>query len=185
VIFIVNTVKNPTIYPFIPLQDKMVSPTGLSLVHILLRFSAQNLHSSPLMQPKVINVFTKPRHLTRSQRLVIQTLLLTQSVHRIVLVVECTEMLVMPGTRHGLVQVKISKYITSNNTNYGSLLYSITYLKECDTDLLDLRSYLPTPWIRVLLKKLTGPQLVKKFLIFYGTRRFVTAFTSAGRLSLS
>ena len=38
---------------------------------------------------------------------------------------------------------------------------------------------------RVLLEKLTVPQLVKKFPAFYGTRRFITAFTSAGHLSLS
>jgi hypothetical protein len=38
---------------------------------------------------------------------------------------------------------------------------------------------------RVLLEKLTGFQLVKKFLTFFGTRRLVTAFTSARHLSLS
>jgi hypothetical protein len=32
--------------------------------------------------------------------------------------------------------------------------------------------------------KLTGPQLVKKFPAFYGTRMFITAFTRASRLSL-
>jgi len=42
-----------------------------------------------------------------------------------------------------------------------------------------------TPWSRVLLQKLTGSQLVKKFPAFYGTRRFITAFTSACHLSLS
>ena len=42
-----------------------------------------------------------------------------------------------------------------------------------------------TPWCRVLLEKLTGFQLVKKFSEIYGTRRFITAFTSAGHLSLS
>jgi hypothetical protein len=42
-----------------------------------------------------------------------------------------------------------------------------------------------TPWSRVLLEKLTGFQLVKKFPAFYETRKFVTAFTSAHRLSLS
>ena len=41
-----------------------------------------------------------------------------------------------------------------------------------------------TPWSRVL-EKLTGSQLVKKFLTFYGTRRFIAAFTSARHLSLS
>jgi hypothetical protein len=39
-------------------------------------------------------------------------------------------------------------------------------------------TYLLTPWSRVLLEKLTGLQLVKKFPAFYGTRRFITAFTS-------
>jgi hypothetical protein len=46
-------------------------------------------------------------------------------------------------------------------------------------------SYLLTPWSIVLFEKLTGLQLVKKFLTFYGTRRFITAFTSAFYLSLS
>ena len=42
-----------------------------------------------------------------------------------------------------------------------------------------------TPWCRVLLEKLTGLQLVKKFPAFYGTRRFITALTSVSHLSLS
>ena len=48
-----------------------------------------------------------------------------------------------------------------------------------------LLTYLFTPWCRVLLEKLTGLQLVKKFLAFYGTRRFITAITSVRHLSLS
>ena len=46
-------------------------------------------------------------------------------------------------------------------------------------------TYLLTPWSRALLEKLTGLQLVKKFPAFYGTRRFITAFTSARHLFLS
>ena len=42
-----------------------------------------------------------------------------------------------------------------------------------------------TPWCRVLLEKLTGLQLVKKFPAFHGTRRFITALTSVHHLSLS
>jgi len=42
-----------------------------------------------------------------------------------------------------------------------------------------------TPWCRVLLEKLTGLLLVKKFPAFYGTRRFITALTSVRHLSLS
>ena len=45
--------------------------------------------------------------------------------------------------------------------------------------------YLLTPWCRVLLEKLTGLQLVKKFPAFHGTRRFITALTSVLHLSLS
>ena len=48
-----------------------------------------------------------------------------------------------------------------------------------------LLTYLLTPWSRVLLEKLASLQLVKKFPAFYGTRRFLTAFTSARHLSLS
>ena len=41
------------------------------------------------------------------------------------------------------------------------------------------------PWIRALVKKLTVLQLLKKYFTFYGTRRFITAFTRARHLSLS
>ena len=46
-------------------------------------------------------------------------------------------------------------------------------------------THLLTPHSTVLLQKLTGSQLVKKFPTFYGTRKFITAFTSARQLSLS
>jgi len=45
-------------------------------------------------------------------------------------------------------------------------------------------SYLLTPWCRDLLEQLTGLQLVKKFPVFHGTRRFITALTSARHLSI-
>jgi len=48
-----------------------------------------------------------------------------------------------------------------------------------------LITYLPTPRNSVVLEKLTGFQLVKKFPAFYVTRRFVTAFTTTRHLSLS
>jgi len=62
--------------------------------------------------------------------------------------------------------------IYSNVSSFCNILY---YLK----------TYLLTPWSRVLLEKLIGSQLVKKFPAFYGTRWFIAAFTSARRLSLS
>ena len=45
-----------------------------------------------------------------------------------------------------------------------------------------LLPHLLTPWCRVLLEKLTGLQLVKKFPAFHGTRRFITALTSVRHL---
>ena len=42
-----------------------------------------------------------------------------------------------------------------------------------------------TPWSRVLTEKLTGLLLVRKFPAFYGTRRFIAAFTRVCHLSLS
>ena len=46
-------------------------------------------------------------------------------------------------------------------------------------------TYSLTPCCRVLLEKLNGLQLVKKFPAFHGTRRFITALTSVRHLSLS
>jgi len=46
-------------------------------------------------------------------------------------------------------------------------------------------TYSLTPYTRVLLARVTGFQLVKKFTAFYEIRRFITAFTSARHLSLS
>ena len=48
-----------------------------------------------------------------------------------------------------------------------------------------LLTYLLTTRCRVLLEQLTGLQLAKKFPAFHGTRRFITAFTSAHQISLS
>ena len=46
-------------------------------------------------------------------------------------------------------------------------------------------TYLLTPWCRVILEKLTGLQLVKKFPAFHGARRFITALTSVRHPSIS
>ena len=58
------------------------------------------------------------------------------------------------------------------------LTYVLTYL------IAYLLTYLLTPWGRVLLEKLTGLQLVKKFPAIHRTRRFITALTSVRQLSL-
>ena len=49
----------------------------------------------------------------------------------------------------------------------------------------DILTFLLTSWSRVLLEKITGSQLVKKFLTFYGTWTFITTFLNAHQLSLS
>jgi hypothetical protein len=46
-------------------------------------------------------------------------------------------------------------------------------------------TYLLTPRCRVLLEKLPGSQIVKKFPAIYGARRFITTFTSTRHLPLS
>ena len=47
-----------------------------------------------------------------------------------------------------------------------------------------LLTYLITPWCKLLLEKLTGLQLVKKFPAFHGTRRFIPALTRVRHLSI-
>ena len=46
-------------------------------------------------------------------------------------------------------------------------------------------TYLLTPWSRVLLQKLTGSAASQEIPRIFGTRRFLTVFTSARHLSLS
>ena len=41
-----------------------------------------------------------------------------------------------------------------------------------------------TPRSTILLQKPIAPQLIKKFPVFYGTRKFITAFTPSLHLSL-
>jgi 2-keto-3-deoxy-6-phosphogluconate aldolase len=56
---------------------------------------------------------------------------------------------------------------------------------QAKTSEIPLLTGLLTPWSTVLLEKLRGYQLVKKFPALYGTRRFITAVTIARHLSLS
>jgi len=53
----------------------------------------------------------------------------------------------------------------------------VLYVNDTLTSLL-------TPYSTVLPEKLTGSQLIRKFPAFYGTQRFITAFTNARHLSL-
>jgi hypothetical protein len=62
------------------------------------------------------------------------------------------------------------------------LIYLLTHLRKY---LLTYSMEQSPTYSLVLLEKLTGSQLVKKFSAFYGTQRFITAFTRARHLSLS
>ena len=84
---------------------------------------------------------------------------------------------------------KKKKYFTAVwiwDPNPNNVMFQNTSnIKICGTSVIKPHTYLLTPWCRVLLEKLTGLQLVKKFPAFYGTRRFITALTSVRHLSLS
>ena len=81
--------------------------------------------------------------------------------------------------------------VDKNELYFGTNFWIVMYMVIIKRSLLFqlhltiyLLTYLLTPWSRVL-EKLAGLQLVKKFPAFYGTRRFLTALTSARHLSLS
>jgi hypothetical protein len=81
-----------------------------------------------------------------------------------------------PHVQHGH-----SKLFTVMQFLYFILIFVfVFFLIECSNF-----SSILTPWSRVLLEKLTGLQLVKKFPAFNGNRRFITAFKSDCHLSLS
>jgi hypothetical protein len=83
-------------------------------------------------------------------------------------------------TTHITVQIlKVSLHNAQRMVQWWTVPCLLTYL------LTYLRTYLISPYSRILLEKLTLLQLVKKFPAFYGTRRFITAFTIARHLSLS
>ena len=65
---------------------------------------------------------------------------------------------------------------------FGRQKYWTHSLKNCRPQ--NVPNYVPVR-IRILLEKLNGSKLVKKFPTFYCTRRFITAYTTACHLSLS
>ena len=84
-----------------------------------------------------------------------------------------------PGRRILLIFYSYKNY-------YGYKLNRISRLNVYICDVYTyLFTYSLTPCSTVLLEKLTGLQLIKKFPTFYGTQRFITAFTSARHLFLS
>jgi hypothetical protein len=55
---------------------------------------------------------------------------------------------------------------------------------KLQTGSLMLNVYLLTPWSRVLLQKLTGPEANQESFPIFGTRNFIPVHTSARHLSL-
>ena len=83
---------------------------------------------------------------------------------------------------------RITKCSSSGRIEHAVLWYFFhveIIIKGYTNYLTYLLTYLLTPRCRVLLEKLTGLQLVKKFPAFHATRSFITALTSVRHLSLS
>ena len=75
---------------------------------------------------------------------------------------------------------------THKNAPHNTIVFwSLKFNQNWVPTSYQILTYLLTPCSRVLLQKLTGLQLVKKFPAFYGTWRFITTFTNACHLSLS
>ena len=93
-----------------------------------------------------------------------------------------------PGGRQYICKVHI-KHISERYTVIKKTSHSATRLVQTVRRKSARKRYgkvdVRTPCSTVLLQKLTGFQLVKKFPAFYGTRRFISAVTSARHLSLS
>jgi hypothetical protein len=73
-------------------------------------------------------------------------------------------------------QLKLPKMFKIKQFIYNCKQYFVFYCRQ---------NYLLIPHSRVLLEHLTSFQLVKNFPSFYGTRKFIAAFTSARHLPLS
>ena len=94
-----------------------------------------------------------------------------------IMYIEAREMLCPPPP--GLYPVGTNDDVIKSFFTY-LLTYSLTH--SLTHSLAHSFTHSLTPWSRVLLEKLTGFQLDKKFPAFYWTRRFITAFTSARHL---
>ena len=91
---------------------------------------------------------------------------------------------------HPAVSLSFSRALRSftlPRTHTSNYVYSVMadYQPKHVVNVYIFLTYLLTSSSRILLQKLTGLQLVKKFPAFYGTRRFITAVTSARQMPLS
>ena len=87
--------------------------------------------------------------------------------------------------RKDCVNEKFQRYHRESNPRPSGLQRSTS--RNCATacPMQWLLTYLLTPWSRVLLEKLTGSAASQEIPRIFGTRRFITVFTSARQQSLS
>jgi len=88
--------------------------------------------------------------------------------------VSCSRRPLLAGTCHNHMR-RIRGHLATNRPYFKTKTKQLLY---------EAFTYVLTPVSRVLLEKLTGSQLVKKFSAFYGNRRFITAFTRARHVYL-
>ena len=98
--------------------------------------------------------------------------------------VYCTHQQVSCGSLQYIIYRQYTTTTTTTVPQYN-LLHTLYHCIDFVVYRRYIIIYLLTPWCRVLLEKLAGLQLVKKFPAFHGTRRFITALTSVRHLSLS
>ena len=79
-----------------------------------------------------------------------------------------------------LVDTKENRYVHGHEVQRGGV-----FNKLLKYSIMTTPTYLLIPRCRVLVEKLNGFQLVKKFPAFHGTLRFITALTSVRHLFLS
>ena len=81
-------------------------------------------------------------------------------------------------------QLQLTEFqkISRKSCHVRLLRYDVFILTNMEDVCIYEVKYTLTPWNRDLPEKLTCTQLLKKFPEFYGTRRFITAFTIAHHL---
>ena len=100
--------------------------------------------------------------------------------------VHWTWILIWPSVRYSVASLNIFKpwQKLGHITYQISLVFIPLPVINWAVFLSDHLHFVYSPWSRIC-EKLTGPHLIKKFLAFYGTWRFITTVTRACHLSLS
>ena len=132
-----------------------------------------------LWNPTFITVFTRARHFTLSWAKSVQSTLSHSVFSNINFNITSSKSAeaVNNSVLHTDCKFSHTIYRKRNSTQQLGIFQQSIIQVRIDYSIL-------TPCSRVLLEKLIGFQLVKKFPAFDATRRFITAFTSVHHLSL-